>query len=238
MYLYETVKIMTLVHCYNCSASWPLSGSNRKSTKCVFILHCRANNMIDFGQPIKCYGDYRCLHSCVRVIIWRVCQYASLSGFCIILIYLSLLILSWSFSLLSMDLLPDILFSLIFVHYFLYIFFDYCLVLCAMLSVHVYHCSSVVHCIYYCYYCLWLAISQVVLKCSLMGLSWCVYVAGPGGTVQQISVLALCVVCFVWLVFLFLWCEYGTICHDDSDHLSLQLCHGSTVPHLPIELLQ
>ena len=49
----------------------------------------------------------------------------------------------------------------------------------------------------YYYYCLHLVVSQAVLNCSLMGLPWYVYVVGPRGIVQLISVLALHGVCSV-----------------------------------------
>ena len=102
----------------------------------------------------------------------------------------------------SMFMFTDTPFSLIFVHYSVHIFFDYCLVLYTMLSVHVLDCLSMVPCLY-CYYCLCMVVSQAVLICLLIGLSLYVFVVGFRGIVKLWFVLALNVVCFMWLANLF-----------------------------------
>ena len=161
------------------------------------------------------------------LLSWCVCQYASLSGFYIILPYLPYPSI-YKQHCLGLCLYCQQICSLVscfhwfFVHYFLH------LPLINVSSLGYINCSYVV--LFLCG-----PLYMLLLLLLVAGyFSSCVKMLCSG----SVPVLALFVVCFMWLFFLFLWCRYSIICYDDSVHLSLQLCHGSTVPHLPIELLQ
>ena len=171
------------------------------------------------------------------MIIWGACQYASLSRFHTILPYLILITLSWSLSFWTF-LLTALPFSLIFCSLFSSLFST--LVSMTVLDVE---CS-----------CVGLFVTgpltMFILLLLLPGClsSWfkmfsngsvliCLYSWSQIYCSAEIGVGSMC--CLFHVISLpVLWCRCGMICHDDFDHLSLLLCHGSTVPHPLIEPLQ
>ena len=164
------------------------------------------------------------------------CMNQPICFFFIILPYLVLITLSWSLSLLSMDLLTDILLSLIFYslfssHFLWLLSSSLCDIGCS--HVLLFLCGPM--------YLLLLLLVSCFPSCVKMLSSGSVLVCLCIWSCRFCSAeicigFICCLFCVTSLPFL--WCNYGMICHDDSDHLSLQSCHGSMVPNFLLEPLQ